>query len=93
MYVAYCCTTKELRGKAKDIYHRAIRACPWVKELAMMAFADLRDVMSFEDLRGIYGVLREKELRLHADLDEKLEEFEDKLTKASLSALARRRAV
>src|SRR5699024_2500337 len=74
-------------NRAKAIFYRAVRACPWSKELVMLAFTHLRaDVvkqhhtdtrgkvevreegMGFEELRRVYNVLVEKELRVHVDV-------------------------
>ncbi|KAL6720435.1 hypothetical protein ACLMJK_002357 [Lecanora helva] len=59
-------------AKAKNVFWRAIRACPWVKELYLLAFEYLRGPGGFsdEDLRGIYELMSEKELRIHVNLDD-----------------------
>lgn len=83
-------------NRAKAIFYRALRACPWSKELVMLAFTHLRaDVikqrygdaetsgkvkakeegMSFEELRKVYNVLVEKELRVHVDIEGVLDEI------------------
>lgn len=84
-------------NRAKAIFYRAVRACPWSKELVMLAFTHLRaDVvrqrngetdasvsgkvqgkeegMGFEELRRVYNVLVEKELRVHLDVEGVLDE-------------------
>ncbi|GAD95713.1 hypothetical protein NFIA_059290 [Paecilomyces variotii No. 5] len=84
-------------ARAKDIFFRAMRACPWSKQILMLAFSHLRaDVteknkqdsapmkeraegMSFEELRRVYNVLVEKELRLHVDIEDVLEDIEDRM--------------
>ncbi|KAL1857312.1 hypothetical protein Plec18170_003431 [Paecilomyces lecythidis] len=84
-------------GRAKDIFFRAMRACPWSKQILMLAFSHLRadlikekdkqysapmkerdEGMSFEELRRVYNVLVEKELRLHVDIEDVLEDIEDR---------------
>lgn len=41
-----------------------------------MAFTtDLKGLMGFEELRSLYRVLGEKELRLHVDLEDRLDEL------------------
>ncbi|KAJ5998384.1 hypothetical protein N7451_006194 [Penicillium sp. IBT 35674x] len=64
---------------AKAVFFRAIRACPWSKELIMFAFEHLRDGMPVspedipskgaglkeEELRRLVLVLGERQLRLH----------------------------
>ncbi|KAL8706642.1 MAG: hypothetical protein Q9201_000339 [Fulgogasparrea decipioides] len=54
--------------RARDVLFRAIRACPWVKAIYMLAFECLGDEMGNEDLRGIYDMMVEKELRIHVAL-------------------------
>jgi hypothetical protein len=72
--------------RAKDVFYRGVRACPWSKELVMLAFTHLRaDLhrddgakgagMGFEELRRVYNVLVEKELRVHVDIEDVLEEI------------------
>ena len=73
--------------RAKRVFYRGIRACPWVKELYLLAFEYLssscRDDgeqvvaaaggggggMSEAELRGLYDLLGEKELRVHVDME------------------------
>ena len=62
--------------KAKDVFYRGVRACPWVKELYMLPFHYLRDIMSWQELRGCYELIVEKELRIHIPLEEAFEELE-----------------
>lgn len=78
-YTLWCLRTKEFRHKAKDVFYRGLRAAPWAKQLAMFAFTHLRDAMTFEELKNVYRVLGEKELRIHVDLDERLEDLEDEM--------------
>lgn len=78
---------------AKTVFYRAIAACPWVKELYLLPFVYLRrtgnsDVkkrnrdqaegwMSEVELKGVYDLMQRKELRLHVDLDEMIEQMEE----------------
>ena len=65
--------------EAKAVFYRSIRACPWVKSLYLLAFEHLRGVekgMSETELKGVYDLMCEKELRLHADLHEVMESRE-----------------
>ncbi len=59
-------------GKAKKVFWRGLRACPWAKDLYMLAFEYMRgdEAMDEADLRGIYELLGEKELRVHVRLEE-----------------------
>ena len=58
--------------KARAIFYRGVKACPWVKEIYMLAFECMRDTeggLSEIELKGVYDLMGEKELRLHGDLD------------------------
>ncbi|CZS99769.1 uncharacterized protein RAG0_08091 [Rhynchosporium agropyri] len=73
------------KGKeAKDVWYRALRACPWAKELyvlGMEEFGGGEDEdedgkgLAFEDLRGTWRVMGEKECRVHVDLEDAFEEI------------------
>ena len=44
----------------------------------MLAFEHLRDVLSFDELRKIYEVLGEKGLRVHLDLEDVFERYDER---------------
>jgi NRDE-2, necessary for RNA interference len=56
--------------KPISTFHRAIRACPWAKELYMLAFGitELREAIQEQDLRAVYEMMEEKELRVHVEI-------------------------
>ena len=56
--------------RAKAVFWRGVRACPWVKELHLLAFEYLRDVLEDSELRGIYELMEEKGLRVHVGLED-----------------------
>jgi hypothetical protein len=60
------------RNRAVNIYYRGSRACPWDKQLHMLAFseASLRNAIGDIELRRIYDGMMETGLRLHLDLDQ-----------------------
>ena len=60
--------------KARAVWWRGVQACPWAKALWLMGFQELRDEMPTEELRGLYEMMIEKELRLHVDLIAVLED-------------------
>ncbi|KAF8863787.1 DUF1740-domain-containing protein [Acephala macrosclerotiorum] len=67
------------KGMAKDTWYRALRACPWAKELYVLGleiFGESKDV-DFGELRGTWRVLGEKELRVHVDLEEEFEDIDE----------------
>lgn len=72
-YVRFCERNKrELRSSvtAKDVYYRAIGACPWAKELAMDAFTTLIRDMESSELRAVWNMTITKGLRVCVDLEE-----------------------
>jgi hypothetical protein len=76
-YLRFCCSHKELQGKkAREVFYRAIAACPWAKEVYMEAFA-LREGLGFvgTELKAVYETMVAKGLRVHVDLDDFLDEF------------------
>lgn len=56
---------------AKKLLFRAFQACPWAKELYMLAFTDLAQSMTREEMKMIYNVMMEKDLRLFAVMSER----------------------
>ncbi|THC97182.1 hypothetical protein EYZ11_003347 [Aspergillus tanneri] len=86
--------------RAKDVFYRGMRACPWSKELIMLAFSHLRtdsiqerysgsswngEGMGFDELRRVYNVLVEKELRVHVDIENQLDELVTKMQGRSVA--------
>ena len=76
LYILFEHTRGEI-GKAKAVWWRGVRACPWVKLLWMMAFEKLRSGFRDEELREVWEVMGEKELRLHTDLEGLRERMEE----------------
>lgn len=86
LYILFELSRHEIQ-RAKDVFYRGMRACPWSKELIMLAFTHLRtDVvrerygdtgqgMGFDELRWVYNVLVEKELRIHVDVEGMLDDI------------------
>ncbi|KAL8860721.1 MAG: hypothetical protein Q9178_002751 [Gyalolechia marmorata] len=54
--------------RAREVYYRAMRACPWAKEIYMLGFDYLSDVMPEVELRAVYDMMVEKELRIRVTL-------------------------
>ncbi|KAI9932666.1 hypothetical protein AWENTII_005014 [Aspergillus wentii] len=90
LYILFELSRNDIQ-RAKDVFYRGMRACPWSKELIMLAFTHLRadivrdryggdvprkgDGMGFDELRRVYNVLVEKELRVHVDIENELDEM------------------
>ena len=60
-------------ARAKAVFWRGLRACPWVKELYLLAFEYLRDALEDGELRGIHELMEEKGLRVHVELEDHFE--------------------
>ncbi|KAK1147568.1 hypothetical protein N8T08_000910 [Aspergillus melleus] len=98
LYILFELSHHDIR-RAKAVFYRGMRACPWSKELMMLAFSHLRaDVirerysdtssspssrqdegMGFDELRRVYNVLVEKELRIHVDIEDLSDEMAAKI--------------
>ncbi|KAI5788834.1 NRDE-2, necessary for RNA interference-domain-containing protein [Peziza echinospora] len=67
--------------RAKMLFFRALRCCPWSRDLAMLAFTRLIAILDFTELKKVFAIVTiEKELRA-ADafaLEELLEHIEEK---------------
>lgn len=76
LYVLWCVHNADakVREGAKDVLYRGMRACPGVKPLMMEAFETLRPLMTDDELKSVYKVMEEKEVRIHVDLEEWVEE-------------------
>lgn len=74
-YIFYCLETPQFRARAKDIWYRAIRACPWVKELYLIGFEKMSNILPFSELKSMWRIMGEKDLRVHVDLEERFEDI------------------
>ena len=79
LYVLWCVQSEDakIEGQAKEVLYRGMRACPGVKALMMEAFETLRPLMRDEEVKSVHKVMEEKEVRIHVDLEEWLEEHGD----------------
>lgn len=66
--------------RAKGVFWRGLRACPWAKDLYMLAFERLKGqkVLSEADTRGIYELLGENELRVHVGLEDIFDRLDER---------------
>ncbi|EEQ30351.1 hypothetical protein McanMca71_002158 [Microsporum canis] len=78
--------------KARLVFFRSIRACPWSKQLVLLAYGEprLKESMGFDELRKVFNVLVEKELRVHVDLEEWFEENEEAVVGPDDSAMGQK---
>lgn len=72
-YIRFCASNRELRSKARDVFYRALRHCPWSKDIMMEAFGSLIRDMKSEDLRSVYETMTSKGLRVHVDMEDFME--------------------
>lgn len=75
MYVLFCAERAEFSGVAKEVWYRALRACPWAKELYILGLERDTEGLGWEEKRGTWRVMGEKELRVHVDLEDRFEEI------------------
>ncbi|KAF2103713.1 DUF1740-domain-containing protein [Rhizodiscina lignyota] len=54
----------------KKLFYRGLTHLPWSKSFMLRAFGDLKSCFRESELRRIYEVMEEKELRLHCDLND-----------------------
>ncbi|AEO69513.1 uncharacterized protein THITE_2120000 [Thermothielavioides terrestris NRRL 8126] len=73
-YVRFCAGSRELRGRVREVFYRAIAACPGVKEVYMEGFG--LGVLSASELRAVGETMAAKGLRMHVDLEEFLGKWE-----------------
>ncbi|ORZ00282.1 NRDE-2, necessary for RNA interference-domain-containing protein [Syncephalastrum racemosum] len=52
--------------RAKNLFYRSVRACPWSKELCMFAIRHLASYFSERELLEIQSVMMEKEIRIRS---------------------------
>ena len=55
--------------RAKSLFYRAIRECPWAKDLYMLAFSKLAQVFSDAEKNDIYILMEDKELRIRTGIE------------------------
>ncbi|CAJ0553474.1 Ff.00g119860.m01.CDS01 [Fusarium sp. VM40] len=72
-FIRFCSSQRELRPKAKDVLFRALRHCPWSKDVMMEAFVTVNRDMDSSELKGIFETMTSKGLRVHVDLEEFLD--------------------
>ncbi len=62
--------------KAREVFWRGVRACPWAKELYLLAFDGQGKMeMGKVELRGVVEMMEEKELRIHKGIEDVREQL------------------
>jgi len=74
-YIMFC--GQYFQPLMKDVWYRALRACPWSKDLYILGFENLGPLMEFDELKGTWKVMGEKDLRVHMDLEDIFDEIVD----------------
>ncbi|MCJ1468795.1 hypothetical protein MMC07_007425 [Pseudocyphellaria aurata] len=77
LYFLFEISRNEL-DKAKSVFYRGMKACPWAKELYMIAFEFLKTVMEESELTGLYELMVQKELRIHLELQETFDKRDER---------------
>ncbi|KAI9802059.1 MAG: Protein nrde2 [Piccolia ochrophora] len=75
LYIHFCLRHRRAINASDTaaVFYRALRACPWAKPLYMLAFTHLRGtVLGPQEMRGVFRVMGEKELRIFIDAEEVL---------------------
>ncbi|KAI7885758.1 DUF1740-domain-containing protein [Lichtheimia hyalospora FSU 10163] len=58
--------------RAKSLYYRAVRACPWSKELYLLGIRVLSRQLSEKELHEMVSLMMEKEIRMRCTIDDTL---------------------
>lgn len=61
---------QEARDRLKETFYHGLKMLPWCKDFVMLAFTDVKDVFTEEELWRLYRVMGEKELRVYTEVDE-----------------------
>ncbi|GJC95367.1 DUF1740 domain containing protein [Colletotrichum higginsianum] len=69
-YIRFSYARKQFRNKAKDVFLRGLRHCPWSKELALEAYTTLVNAMDEFELKSVFDTMLSKGLRIHVDMDD-----------------------
>ncbi|KAL1873966.1 hypothetical protein VTK73DRAFT_667 [Phialemonium thermophilum] len=89
-YIRFCRLRRDVLGSGKDrdvakkVFYRAVAACPASKELYMEAFTTLARDMSSAELTAVFNTISAKALRVHVDLDEFMQQWEERRGKTQL---------
>jgi hypothetical protein len=67
------------RERAKEVLFRGFASLPWAKWFTMIGFLRLADILTFDEMQSLYGNFEDKELRLHMNIDELIEEQREAL--------------
>jgi len=62
--------------RAKVVFYRSIRECPWAKDLYLLAFDSLYQEMNEQELHQILSSMMEKELRIRTAAEEFIDVFD-----------------
>jgi hypothetical protein len=60
---------EEAESRVKETFYAGLRMVPWCKDFMMLGFTELRGVLGEEDLKKVYGVMMEKELRVYVEVE------------------------
>lgn len=69
-YIRFAYAEKQFRSGCKDLFYRALRECPWSKDIMMLAFTTLVRLMESDELKSVFEMMTAKGVRVHVDMDE-----------------------
>jgi hypothetical protein len=80
LWITYFLFEMSLNDKqqAKQVFFRGLTNLPWSKWFIMLAFEHLDGFLSFEEMRNIWRVLGEKDLRVVIDIQDRLDDIAEK---------------
>ncbi|KAI8972712.1 NRDE-2, necessary for RNA interference-domain-containing protein [Pilobolus umbonatus] len=58
--------------RAKNLFYRSIRECPWSKELYLIGLRDFKGLMTEKELNELIVLMMEKEIRLRIPIEDEL---------------------
>lgn len=59
----------EAQIRVKETFYAGLTRVPWCKDFIMLAFTEVSEVFREEELKKVYGVMVEKEVRLYVEID------------------------
>ncbi len=76
-YVRFCYRQKELRARAKDVFYRAVHACPWSKALVMEGFTTIIKDLESNELTAVYDSMLTKGLCVHVEMQDFVQKWQE----------------
>lgn len=68
LYLQYETSQGQL-DKAKSVYFRAIRECPWSKDVYLFGLVFLSHSMEMTEVEQVYSIMEDKDIRLRSSIE------------------------